>query len=95
MSGARLSEIGEVIVEVAPVGVERVLGGAALGGEHVEEEAGVAGAAHEDEGGRLVGTGTLISRGSGSTRVAKANMAAKPRPARMATTRRNRMSVGT
>jgi hypothetical protein len=52
-------------------------------------------AAHEDEGVRLVGTGTVISRGSGLTKVARANMAAKPRPARMATMRRNRNRVGT
>jgi hypothetical protein len=34
----RGGEIGGEIHEIAPVGVERVPGGAALGGEHVEEQ---------------------------------------------------------
>ena len=65
---SRLVQIGQVIVEVAPVGVQGVAGSAALGGQHVEEEARVARPVHEDEGIRLLGIGTVISRGSGSTR---------------------------
>jgi hypothetical protein len=66
-----------VIVEIAPIGRERVFRRASLGGEHVEENSNEAGrrGAHF-EGRREAGMVTVISRGSGSTRVASANIAA-------------------
>ena len=69
-------------------------GGAALGGQHVQEQRDEAPAAHL-AGRREAGIVTVISRGSGSTRVASANIAAKPRPASTAITNRKRSRVGT
>ena len=82
---AGLGKKGEIVVEVAAIGFEGVAGGAALGGEHVEEEVAEARRRSSRLAGFEEGTGTVISRGSGWTKVASANMAAKPRPARTAT----------
>ncbi len=91
-------QVGEVIVEVAPIGRERVGGRPALRGQHVE--IGVHQALRTHRAAHFgcsfaFGMVTEISRGVGSTKVASANIAAKASPARIATTARKRKRVGT
>ena len=91
----RLGEEGEVIVEVAPIRLQGVGGGAALGGQHVEEQCAEPLRRRVHRGCSFeAGMLTVISRGSGSTSVASANMAAKARPAMTARTARKRKRVG-
>lgn len=105
--GPRPGEVTEIILQIAPVGGQGVEAGTALGGQHVEivgglgakRPAGIAGDVRPAQ--RLpgwsfeAGMETVISRGVGWTKFAKANIAAKTRPARIARVAKKRNRVGT